>query len=77
MKIEKFKVLLYLKKSGMDKNGKAPIMGRITVNRTMAQFSCKLSCTPSLCQPIGGQEQGSRGNQQGHRAVVAFHPKGF
>ena len=29
------------------------------------------------CQPIGGQEQGSRGNQQGHRAVVAFHPKGF
>ena len=31
----------------------------------------------SSCQPIGGQEQGSRGNQQGHRAVVAFHPKGF
>ena len=23
-------------------------MGRITVNRTMAQFSCKLSCTPEL-----------------------------
>ena len=38
MKIEKFKVLLYLKKSGMDKNGKAPIMGRITVNRTMAHL---------------------------------------
>ena len=35
MKIEKFKVLLYLKKSGTDKSGKAPIMGRITVNRTM------------------------------------------
>ena len=51
MKIEKFKVLLYLKKSGLDKNGKAPIMGRITVNRTMAQFSCKLSCTPSLWNP--------------------------
>ena len=31
----------------------------------------------SSCQPIGGQEQGSRGNQQGHRAVVAFHPKSF
>ena len=30
MKVEKFKVLLYLKKSGLDKNGKAPIMGRIT-----------------------------------------------
>ena len=40
MKVEKFKVLLYLKKSGTDKSGKAPIMGRITVNRTMAQFGC-------------------------------------
>ena len=48
MKVEKFKVLLYLKRSRLDKSGNAPIMGRITVNRTMAQFSCKLSCTPEL-----------------------------
>ncbi len=48
MKVEKFKVLLYLKKSGTDKSGKAPIMGRITVNRAMAQFGCKLSCRPDL-----------------------------
>ena len=48
MKVEKFKVLLYLKKSELGKTGKAPIMGRITLNRTMAQFSCKLSCTPEL-----------------------------
>ncbi len=48
MKVEKFKVLLYLKKSEPDKTGKAPIMVRITLNRTMAQFSCKLSCTPGL-----------------------------
>ena len=58
MKIEKFKVLLYLKKSGMDKNGKAPIMGRITVNRTMAQFSCKLSCSPSLWNPRASRLEG-------------------
>lgn len=51
MKIEKFKVLLYLKRGGLDKSGKAPIMGRITVNRTMAQFSSKLSCTPELWNP--------------------------
>ena len=51
MKVEKFKVLLYLKKSGLDKSGKAPIMGRIAVNRTMAQFSSKLSCTPELWNP--------------------------
>ena len=60
MKIEKFKVLLYLKKSGMDKNGKAPIMGRITVNRTMAQLSCKLSCTPSLWNPRASRLEGKR-----------------
>ena len=42
------KVLLYLKKSGLDKSGLSPIMGRITYGRTMAQFSCKLSCVPKL-----------------------------
>ena len=51
MKIEKMKVLLYLKKSGLDKSGKAPIMGRITIGRSIAQFSCKLSCTPDLWNP--------------------------
>lgn len=51
MKVEKFKVLLYLKKSELDKSGKAPIMGRITVNCTMAQFGCKLSCIPELWNP--------------------------
>ena len=51
MKVEKFKVLLYLKRSGLDKSGKAPIMGRITVNRTIAQFSSKLSCTSQLWNP--------------------------
>lgn len=57
-KVSKFKMLLYLKKSGLDKQGKATIMGRITLNRSnlfacqsknsMAQFSCKLSCNPKL-----------------------------
>ena len=51
MKNEKMKVLLYLKKSGLDKSGKAPIMGRITLGRNVAQFSCKLSCNPDLWNP--------------------------
>ncbi len=51
MKQEKFKVLLYLKKSSLDKSGKAPVMGRVTVGQSMAQFSCKLSCTLSLWNP--------------------------
>ena len=45
------KVLLYLKKIGLDKLGKAPIMGRITLGRSIAQFSCKLSCNPDLWNP--------------------------
>ncbi len=48
MQIDKMKVLLYLKKSGLDKSGQAPIMGRITYGRTIAQFSCKLSCDSKL-----------------------------
>ncbi len=51
MKTEKMKVLLYLKKSGLDKLGKAPIMGRITIGRSIAQLSCKLSCSPDLWNP--------------------------
>ena len=51
MKIQKFKVLLYLKKGSTDMRGKAPIMGSITLNNSMAQFSCKLSCTTNLWNP--------------------------
>lgn len=48
MQKDKMQVLLHLKKSGLDKSGQAPIMGRITHNRTMAQFSSKQSCNPKL-----------------------------
>jgi site-specific recombinase XerD len=61
MKVEKFKVLLYLKKSDLDKSGKAPIMGRITVNRSMSQFSCKSSCTPTLWNPRASRLNGKSG----------------
>ncbi len=58
------KVLLYLKKSGLDKSGKAPIMGRITIGRSIAQFSCKLSCNPNLWNP-----RESRMDGKSHEAV--------
>ena len=51
MKVENSRCCSTSKMSGLDKSGKAPIMGRITVNRTMAQFSCKLSCPPELWNP--------------------------
>ena len=64
MKTEKMKVLLYLKKSALDKSGKAPIMGRITIGRSIAQFSCKLSCNPDLWNP-----RESRMDGKSHEAV--------
>ena len=36
MEKEKFKVLLNLKKGSADKSGATPIMGRITVGRSIA-----------------------------------------
>lgn len=44
-----FKVLFYLKRQA-EQNGKAPIMGRITINGTISQFSCKLENTVKLTQ---------------------------
>ena len=41
-----FKVLFYLKKNNLKKNGMAPIMGRITIDGEIAQFSTKLECDP-------------------------------
>lgn len=43
-----FKVLFYLKKNNLKPDGKAPIMGRITVNGSISQFSCKLNIKPDL-----------------------------
>ena len=42
-----FKVLFYVKRQS-EKLGQVPVMGRITINGTMSQFSCKLSVRASL-----------------------------
>lgn len=78
MKVEKFKVLLYLKKSSLDKSGKAPIMGRITVNNSISQFSCKLSCTPTLWNPResrlnGKSREAVETNQKIEKLLLAVH----
>ena len=53
-----FKVLFYLKKNAPKKNGKVAIMGRITIDNQVAQFSTKLeiledfdSSDPPAAQP--------------------------
>ena len=43
-----FKILFYLRKNYVNKEGKASIMIRITVNGEMSQFSSKLDVEPRL-----------------------------
>ena len=57
MKRSTFKVLFYLKRRS-EKNGKAPVMGRITINGTVSQFSCKLSVSPKLWDTGGNRAAG-------------------
>lgn len=57
MKRSTFKVLFYLKRQS-EKNGKAPVMGRITINGTVSQFSCKLSVSPKLWDTEGNRAAG-------------------
>ena len=53
-----FSVIFYLKKEKLKKDGTNPIMGRITVDGTMSQFSCKVSCDPAIWEAKGGHAKG-------------------
>lgn len=48
MKEKTLKLLFYLKRGTQSKDGKSPIMARLSVGRTMVQFSCKIACSPRL-----------------------------
>ena len=57
MKTE-LKVLFYLKKNQTKKSGLSPVMGRITIGKTMSQFSLKLEADVSLWDSKAGRMQG-------------------
>ncbi len=57
MKRSTFKVLFYVKRQS-EKSGQVPVMGRITINGTMSQFSCKLSVPISLWDTKGNKAVG-------------------
>ncbi len=52
-----FKVLFYVNGS-KEKNGIVPIMGRVTINGTVAQFSCKQSIPKTLWDVKGNRAKG-------------------
>ena len=43
-----FSIIFYLKRQVVKKDGTVPVMGRITVDGTQAQFSCKTTANPNL-----------------------------
>lgn len=53
-----FKVLFYLKRNKCKDQKVVPVMGRITVNGSIAQFSAKLSVPETLWEVSGGRAKG-------------------
>ena len=62
-----FSVIYYLKRQVVKKDGTVPVMGRITVDGSQTQFSCKLSVDPKLWDnqrgTCHGQKRGGTRNE--------------
>ena len=52
-----FKTVFYVNAS-KEKNGVVPIMGRVTINGTIAQFSCKQTIPKALWDAKGNRAKG-------------------
>ena len=50
-----FSIIFYLKRQVVKKDGTVPVMGRITVDGTQAQFSCKTTANSDLWDTKGGR----------------------
>ena len=53
-----FSIIFYLKRQVVKKDGTVSVMGRITVDGTQAQFSCKVTANPELWATKGGRMTG-------------------
>ena len=53
-----YSVIFYLKREKLKKGGTYPVMGRITVDGTQCQFSCKVNCDPKIWETKGGRAKG-------------------
>jgi hypothetical protein len=53
-----FKILFYLKKNSPKLDGTVPLMGRITIDRTISQCSCKMNVPPNLWDTKAGRLTG-------------------
>lgn len=53
-----FKVLFYMKKYDAKASGQVPVMCRITVDGSIAQFSCKLTIDPKIWDAAANKASG-------------------
>lgn len=53
-----FKILFYLKKNNPKPDGTVPLMGRITIDKTISQFSCKMNVPLHLWDTKAGRLTG-------------------
>lgn len=49
------KILFYLKRNNPKPDGTVPLMGRITIDSTISQFSCKMTVPPKLWDTKAGR----------------------
>ena len=72
-----FSVIYYLKRQVVKKDGTVPVMGRITVDGTQMQFSCKLTVDPKLWDTkrgtCHGQKHGGTRNEPHARQDACTH----
>jgi hypothetical protein len=53
-----FKILFYLKRNNPKPDGTVSVMGRITIDRTISLFSCKMTVPPNLWDTKAGRLTG-------------------
>ena len=53
-----FSIIFYLKRQAVRKDGTVPVMGRITVDGTQTQFSCKITIDPKVWDIKSGRAIG-------------------
>lgn len=53
-----FSTIFYLKRQAIKADGTTPIMGRITIDGTQTQFSCKISIDPKIWEVKAGRATG-------------------
>lgn len=69
-----FKVLFYVNGS-KEKDGIVPIMGRVTINGTVAQFSCKQTIPKTLWDAKGNRAKGKSAEARNiNLALDNIHP---